>query len=87
MIICDPSISRTHAKLIFNREKKSVLIKNLSQKFGTFVFIKGPLTIINKMIEIQTGKIKFGVKKMALKEFDDYKYKLKNLKFPLPSKY
>lgn len=87
MIICDPSISRTHAKFIFNREKKSVLIKNLSEKFGTFVFIKGPLTIINKMIEIQTGKIKFGVKKMALKEFDDYKYKLKNLKFPLPSKY
>ena len=67
MIICDPSVSKEHAILKFNRKKERVKIINLSQTFGSCVLIKGPLTI-NKKIEIQTGKIKFGVENLTLKE-------------------
>lgn len=84
MIICDPSVSKEHALLIYKNEK--ILIKNLSKKFGTSVFVKNAINIEDKLIQIQTGKIMFETKKMKYKEFNEFKKK-KKTKFPLPYKY
>ena len=84
MIICDPSVSKEHALLIYKNEK--ILIKNLSKKFGTSVFVKNAINIEDKLIQIQTGKIMFETKKMNYKEFNEFKKK-KKTKFPLPYKY
>ena len=40
MIDPDISVSRNHAILKYNRENGTLIIKNLSQKYGTLVLIK-----------------------------------------------
>ena len=50
----DISISPHHALLELNNNK--IYIRNLSQKFGTLVLIKNPLTILNKTIYLQVGR-------------------------------
>ena len=84
MIICDPSISKQHAQFIYDKGK--ILLKNISNKFGSLVFIKNAINIGDKRIQIQTGKILFETQKMKFGEFEKYKKK-KKTKYPLPSKY
>ena len=55
--INDISVSRLHAKLKFNFEKKSLLIKDLKSKFGTLALIKNPLELKEKEnITMQIGR-------------------------------
>ena len=82
IIIPDPSISREHAYLKFNKEK--ILIKNVSKKYGSLVLIKKSLKINHNMIQIQIGKINIEAKIMKYGEFE--KMKNKNTKNPLPKK-
>ena len=57
VIICDPSVSREHGALIWNEKEKKIFLINLSQKFGTYVLLKKPLTINKNIIQIGIGKI------------------------------
>ena len=86
MIICDPSVSRNHAQFIYNKDKGKILLKNLSNKFGSLAFIKNAINIGEKRMQIQTGKILFETQKMKFGDFDKNKKK-KKTKYPLPSKY
>ena len=86
MIVCDPSVSKEHAQLIYNQKENKILLKNLSKKFGSLALIKSAINIGNKRMQIQTGKFMFEIQKMKFGEFDEYKKKNKT-KYPLPSKY
>ena len=88
VVICDPSVSRKHAKLIFDKENGKILIKNISNTFGSLVFLKKEIKIDNdnKPMQIQTGKILMKEKRKKMKEFKEKK-KNKKTKYPLPSKY
>ena len=86
MIVCDPSVSKEHAQLIYNKKENKILLKNLSKKFGSLALIKSAINIGNKRMQIQTGKFMFEIQKMKFGEFDEYKKKNKT-KYPLPSKY
>ena len=86
VIVCDPSVSRHHAQLIYKKEENKILLKNLSYKFGTLALIKGGINVENKSIQIQTGKILFEAQKMKFGEFEKNK-KNNRTKYPLPSKY
>ena len=85
MIICDPSVSKEHAILIYDKFQGNILIKNRSKKFGTLAFIKNSINI-EKRMKIQIGKILFETERMKMKEFDKIKKK-KRTKYPLTSKY
>ena len=85
MIITDPSVSKDHAILIYDKYQGNILIKNKSKKFGTLAFIKNSINI-EKRMKIQTGKIIFEAQRMKMKEFDKIKKK-KRTKYPLTSKY
>ena len=84
VIICDPSISKEHAQFIYDKGK--ILLKNLSKKFGTSVFIRNGINIGNKRIQIQTGKIMFETQRIKYKDFNSIRKK-KKTQFPLPGKY
>lgn len=88
VVICDPSVSKEHAKLIFDRENGKILIKNISNKFGSLVFLKKEIKIDsdNKPMQIQTGKILMTAQRIKMKDFNEIK-KTKKTKYPLPSKY
>ena len=88
VVICDPSVSRKHAKLIFDKENGKILIKNISNTFGSLVFLKKEIKIDNdnKPMQIQTGKILMKAQRIKMKDFKEIK-KNKKTKYPLPSKY
>ena len=85
MIINDPSVSKDHAVLIYDKYQGNILIKNKSKKFGTLAFIKNSINI-EKRMKMQIGKIIFETQRMKMKEFDKIKKK-KRTKYPLTSKY
>ena len=86
VIICDPSVSREHAKLIYDNNTGKILIKNLSNKFGSLVFLKSAIDVNNEPIQIQTGKILIKAQRIKMKDFNVIK-KTQKTKYPLPSKY
>ena len=86
MVICDPSISKEHARFIYHENTGKILLKNLSKKFGSSVFIKNAINIGDKRIQIQIGKILFETQRMKFGEFDKNR-KRRKTKYPLPSKY
>ena len=88
VVICDPSISREHAKLIYDKNDGKILIKNLSKKYGSLVFLKNGKNIDDDKnpIQIQTGKILITIQRIKMKDFKEIK-KLKKTKYPLPTKY
>lgn len=86
MVICDPSISKEHAQFIYQENTGKILLKNLSKKFGSSVFIKNAINIGDKRMQIQIGKILFETQRMKFGEFDKNR-KRRKTKYPLPSKY
>ena len=52
----DISVSRRHAVLKYNKENGDLILKNLSEKFGTLVLIKGKIKMKEKEIDFQAGK-------------------------------
>ena len=84
MVICDPSISRKHAIIKYNKENRKILIKNISKKYGTLILLKKALKINEKNIQIQIGKVFIEARTMKFGEFQ--KIKNKNTKYPLTKK-
>ena len=56
IIDMDISVSRSHAVLKYNREKGKLIIKNLSEKFGTLILIKDNIKLKEKKIHFQVNK-------------------------------
>lgn len=83
VIVKDPSVSREHAILKFDKEKQRILIKDTSAKYGTLVLIKKAIKINNNKIKIQIGKNIIEAQKMKFGEFEKIKDK-KKTKYPLP---
>ena len=83
VIIRDPSVSRDHAILKFDKEKQRILIKDKSAKYGTLVLIKKAIKINSNKIQIQIGKNIIEAQKMKFGEFEKIKDK-KKTKYPLP---
>ena len=54
--INDISVSRNHAKLKYNPEDGTILLRDLKSKFGTLILIKKPLMIKEKKIHLQIGR-------------------------------
>ena len=84
IIIRDPSISKMHAEIKYDKERGKILIKNKSKKFGTSILIKNPLIIKNKKILLQNGSTLIEAKLMKVGEFE--KNINKNTKRHLPKK-
>ena len=84
MVICDPSISRWHAIIKYDKENRKILIKNISKKYGTLILLKKSLKINEKNIQIQIGKVFIEARTMKFGEFQ--KIKNKNTKYPLTKK-
>ena len=86
MVICDPSISKEHAQFIYQENTGKILLKNLSKKFGSSVFIKNAINIGDKRMQIQIGKILFETQRMKFGEFDKNRKRRKTI-YTLPTKY
>ena len=84
VIISDPSISREHALLEYNKKKGKILIKNISNTYGSLILIKKSLKINENKIQIQVGKTYIEAQMMKYGEFE--KIKNRNTKNPLPKK-
>ena len=54
--INDISVSRNHAKLKYNPEDGTILLRDLKSKFGTLILIKKPLMKKKKKIHLQIGR-------------------------------
>ena len=57
LIIGHNSISRNHAKLIYMKDNKKIILKNRSRTFGSLVLIKKPIQMVNSKIHLQVGNI------------------------------
>ena len=68
--INDISVSRNHAKLKYNQENGTILLRDLKSKFGTLVLIKKPLEIKEKKIHIQIGRTYIECWLMSLEELN-----------------
>ena len=71
--INDISVSRNHAKLKYDKEKGTILIRDLKSKFGTLVLIKKPLKIKEKKIHIQIGRTYIEAWLIGLEDFNKLK--------------
>ena len=49
-------ISRSHAKLKYNLNDGTLLLRDLKSKFGTLILIKKPLKIKEKKMHLQIGR-------------------------------
>ena len=56
MIDPDISVSRNHAILKYNRENGTLIVENLSQKYGTLILIENNIKMKEKNIHFQVGK-------------------------------
>ena len=56
MIDPDISVSRNHAILKYNRENGTLIVENLSQKYGTLILIEDNIKMKEKNIHFQVGK-------------------------------
>jgi hypothetical protein len=70
----------------YDKNTGKILIKNLSNKFGSLVFLKSAIDVNNEPIQIQTGKILIKAQIIKMKDFNVIK-KTQKTKYPLPSKY
>ena len=52
----DISVSRRHAVIKYDKNNGNLTIKNISEKFGTLILIKGNIKIKNKEIDFQAGR-------------------------------
>ena len=86
VIIEDPSVSKEHAIIKYNKENGSLMLKNNKSKYGTLVLIKKSLKINEKKIQIQVGKTVVEAQVMKYGDFEK-NYKNRNSKYPLPKKY
>lgn len=84
VIICDPSVSKYHAIIKYNKEKGEILLTNISKKYGTFVLIKNALKINKEIIQIQIGNILIEANTMKYEDFEKIKNQFS--KYPLPKK-
>ena len=71
--INDISVSRNHAKLKYDKDKGTILLRDLKSKFGTLVLIKKPLEIKEKKIHIQIGRTYIEGWLMGLDDFNRLK--------------
>ena len=71
--INDISVSRAHAKLSYNAEDGTLLIRDLKSKFGTLILIKKPLVIKQKKIHLQIGRTYFEAWLMNMAEYEKWK--------------
>ena len=85
IIIRDPSISREHAELVYNKNNRKILLRNKSKKFGSLVLIKKLIKINNSKIQLQIGNVFLETKIIKYGDFE--KIKDKNTENPLPKKY
>lgn len=86
VIIIDPSVSKEHAIIKYNKDNGSLLLKNNNSKYGTLVLIKKSLKINEKKIQIQVGKTVVEAQVMKYGDFEK-NFKNRNSKYPLPKKY
>ena len=68
--INDISVSRSHAKLKYNTEEGTLLLRDLKSKFGTLILIKKPLLIKEKKIHLQIGRTYIEGWLMGMAEFE-----------------
>ena len=71
--INDISVSRSHAKLKYNIEDGTLLLRDLKSKFGTLILIKRPLLIKEKKIHLQIGRTYIEGWLMGMDEFENLK--------------
>ena len=86
--INDISVSRSHAKLRYDMENGTILLRDLKSKFGTLILIKKPLQIKEKKIHIQIGRTYIEGWLMGMEEFNklrkEKKNKMQNKEHPHP---
>ena len=70
--INDISVSRSHAKLKYNVEEGTLLLRDLKSKFGTLILIKKPINILNKYLRIQIGRTYIETKLVKEEEVKEY---------------
>ena len=68
--INDISVSRSHAKLKYNVEEGTLLLRDLKSKFGTLILIKKPLKIKEKKIHLQIGRTYIEAWLMGMDDFE-----------------
>ena len=76
--INDISVSRSHAKLKYDMENGTILLRDLKSKFGTLILIKKPLQIKEKKIHIQIGRTYIEGWLMGMEEFNKLRKEKKN---------
>jgi hypothetical protein len=76
--INDISVSRNHAKLKYNKEDGTILLRDLKSKFGTLILIKKPLLIKEKKIHLQIGRTYIEGWLMGMAEFEKLRKEKKN---------
>ena len=68
--INDISVSRSHAKLKYNIDEGTLLLRDLKSKFGTLILIKKPLKIKEKKIHLQIGRTYIEAWLMGMADFE-----------------
>jgi hypothetical protein len=76
--INDISVSRNHAKLKYNPEDGTILLRDLKSKFGTLILIKNPLQIKEKKIHLQIGRTYIEGWLMGMADFEKLRKEKKN---------
>ena len=76
--INDISVSRNHAKLKYNPDDGTILLRDLKSKFGTLILIKKPLLIKEKKIHLQIGRTYIEGWLMGMAEFEKLRKEKKN---------
>lgn len=75
VVIYDPSVSREHAIIKYNKKNGKIFLRNKSNKFGSLILIKSPLKIKEKKIQLQIGKVFIETQVMKYGEFEKIKNK------------
>ena len=85
--INDISVSRNHAKLKYNINDGTLLLRDLKSKFGTLILIKKPLKIKERKIHLQIGRTYIEAWLMTMADFEKLRKekKQKHLKQNLQS--
>ena len=71
--INDISVSRNHAKIKYNLDEGTLLLRDLKSKFGTLILIKKPLKIKEKKIHLQIGRTYIEAWLMGMADFERLK--------------
>ena len=71
--INDISVSRNHAKIKYNLDDGTLLLRDLKSKFGTLILIKKPLKIKEKKIHLQIGRTYIEAWLMSMADFERLK--------------